>query len=80
MKILVDMNLSPAWITVLRDAGHEAIHWSTIGQSEAPDKKILAWAHDPTDMWFSHMILILALFWPLPKPGTRVFCKSALRM
>ena len=60
MKILVDMNLSPAWITVLRDAGHEAIHWSTIGQSEAPDKKILAWAQDPTDMWFSHMILILA--------------------
>ncbi len=31
MKLLVDMNLSPAWVDVLRQAGFEAIHWSEIG-------------------------------------------------
>lgn len=54
MKILVDMNLSPAWITVLEDAGHEAIHWSTIGESKAPDKKILAWARSNGYVVFTH--------------------------
>lgn len=28
MKILIDMNLSPAWVSRLNQAGHDAIHWS----------------------------------------------------
>jgi predicted nuclease of predicted toxin-antitoxin system len=35
MKILIDMNLSPAWESVLKEAGHTAIHWSTIGAPNA---------------------------------------------
>jgi predicted nuclease of predicted toxin-antitoxin system len=37
MKILVDMNLSPARVQVLRDAGFDAIHWRKFGQRDAPD-------------------------------------------
>lgn len=41
MKILIDMNLSPAWVDVLNQAGHEAIHWSNVGDPRAPDAQIL---------------------------------------
>ena len=27
LRLLIDMNLSPAWAPVLRDAGFEATHW-----------------------------------------------------
>jgi hypothetical protein len=37
MKILIDMNLSPAWVSVLEEAGHTASHWSTIGSLNASD-------------------------------------------
>jgi len=44
MKILIDMNLSPAWVSVLEEAGHTASHWSTIGSLNAPDRDVLFWA------------------------------------
>ena len=44
MKLLVDMNLSPRWVTVLADAGVEAAHWSTLGANNAPDSEIMAYA------------------------------------
>jgi predicted nuclease of predicted toxin-antitoxin system len=48
MKLLVDMNLSPRWIGVLEDAGHEAVHWAAIGAGNATDVEIMAHAaaHD----------------------------------
>lgn len=42
MRVLVDMNLSPAWIAVLRDGGHEAAHWSDIGDPTASDSLIMS--------------------------------------
>ena len=44
MKILIDMNLSPAWVSVLEEAGYSASHWSTIGSLNAPDREVLLWA------------------------------------
>jgi len=44
MKILIDMNLSPDWIPVLRDAGFEAIHWSEVGDPRASDQAIMEYA------------------------------------
>jgi predicted nuclease of predicted toxin-antitoxin system len=41
MKIVVDMNLSTLWVDRLAGGGHEAVHWSTIGASEAPDAVIM---------------------------------------
>jgi predicted nuclease of predicted toxin-antitoxin system len=45
MKLLVDMNLSPAWVPVLVNAGFEAIHWSRVGHPGATDGGLLA--HGP---------------------------------
>jgi len=54
MKILVDMNLSPAWVPVLMKSGHVAVHWSNIGPPGAPDGAILAWARDNRYLLFTH--------------------------
>lgn len=44
MKLLVDMNLSPRWVTFLSDAGFEAAHWSSLGAGNSPDTEIMAFA------------------------------------
>ena len=44
MKLLVDMNLSPRWIALLRDSGVDAVHWSVVGTVNAPDAEIMAYA------------------------------------
>lgn len=54
MKILVDMNLSPAWVDVLRQAGWETVHWSEVGQPSARDEVILAWAHNSDFVVLTH--------------------------
>lgn len=40
------MNLSPAWVDVLKGAGHDAVHWSTLGPVDAPDDEVMAWARE----------------------------------
>jgi predicted nuclease of predicted toxin-antitoxin system len=44
MKLLIDMNLSPKWIVLLKNSGFEALHWSNVGQTNARDSEIMAWA------------------------------------
>jgi len=44
MRLLIDMNLSPRWVGVLLKAGIDAVHWSTLGASNAPDYEIMAYA------------------------------------
>jgi predicted nuclease of predicted toxin-antitoxin system len=44
MKILVDMNLSPAWVDFLTGSGIEAVHWSSVGLSDASDTEIMTYA------------------------------------
>ncbi len=61
MKILIDMNLSPAWVSVLKEAGHAAIHWSTIGTPNAPDREILGWAKAQGHVLFTHDLDIGAI-------------------
>lgn len=46
MKLLVDMNLSPAWCGALADHGFEASHWSSIGDPRASDVVIMTWARE----------------------------------
>jgi predicted nuclease of predicted toxin-antitoxin system len=48
MKLLIDMNLSPRWVSVLAADGFEAAHWSTVGASDASDVAIMSYArtHD----------------------------------
>ena len=33
-----------SWVELLRQAGLEAVHWSTIGRANARDAEIMAWA------------------------------------
>lgn len=44
MRILVDMNLCPAWARFLSDRGFEAKHWSQLGNPAAPGAEILSFA------------------------------------
>jgi len=44
MRILIDMNLTYRWVDCLRDAGHEAVHWSSLGPPLAKDREICDYA------------------------------------
>ena len=44
VKLLVDMNLSPDWVPVLKSHGWSVVHWSTIGDPRASDRTIMEWA------------------------------------
>ena len=39
MRLLVDMNLSPFWVPFLTAQGYQAVHWSTVGAANAPDRE-----------------------------------------
>ena len=54
MKIVIDMNLSPQWVDVLKQAGHQCIHWSEIGSPNASDSEILLWAQSNGFVVFTH--------------------------
>ena len=54
MKLLIDMNLSPDWVSVLSQAGHVAVHWSSVGSPRAKDREILTWAREHHHVVFTH--------------------------
>jgi predicted nuclease of predicted toxin-antitoxin system len=44
MKLLVDMNLSPRWVSFLAASQIESVHWSFVGAATTPDSEIMAYA------------------------------------
>ena len=54
MRLLIDMNLSPAWVGFFANSGIQAFHWSTIGAVDAPDTEIMAWAARHDCVVFTH--------------------------
>lgn len=54
MKIVLDMNIPPIWVQYLNDAGHDAIHWSNIGNIRAEDTEIMEWARINKHIVFTH--------------------------
>ncbi len=54
MKILVDMNLSPAWRETFTKEGLEALHWSEVGTPKATDPEIMTWAREHGFIVFTH--------------------------
>jgi predicted nuclease of predicted toxin-antitoxin system len=54
MKILIDMNLSPAWRGVFAGAGWESEHWIEVGDPSAPDSVIMEWARTHRSIVFTH--------------------------
>jgi len=37
VTFLIDMNLSPEWVELLKESGIDALHWSRLGETNAPD-------------------------------------------
>jgi predicted nuclease of predicted toxin-antitoxin system len=46
IKILVDMNLPPRWVSVLKAEGWDTVHWSSVGSPGAADAEILGYAKE----------------------------------
>jgi predicted nuclease of predicted toxin-antitoxin system len=44
MRLLLDENLSYRIVTQLQDAGHDAVHVSSVGLTDTADDVIFAWA------------------------------------
>lgn len=54
IALLIDMNLSPAWIEVFAHHRWSAVHWSSVGRADAPDAEIMAWAREHGHVVFTH--------------------------
>jgi predicted nuclease of predicted toxin-antitoxin system len=54
IPIVVDMNLSSEWISLLQNAGWPAVHWSIVGDPRADDATIMAWALANGHAVFTH--------------------------
>jgi len=54
VKILIDMNLSPDWATLLEREGWSAVHWSAVGDPGAADRTIMDWAVANGYVVFTH--------------------------
>jgi predicted nuclease of predicted toxin-antitoxin system len=54
MKILIDMNLSPAWVQEFKTHHIESVHWSSVGKFDAPDAILMSWARENDHIVFTH--------------------------
>jgi len=61
VKLLLDMNLSPAWVRFLEENGFEAVHWSATGEPTATDAVIMAWARNRGFVVITHDLDFSAL-------------------
>ena len=53
-KLLLDMNLSPEWVSTLDKHGWQAVHWSDVGDPRASDRDIMNWALERQFVVFTH--------------------------
>jgi predicted nuclease of predicted toxin-antitoxin system len=54
MRLLLDMNLSPHLCERFRVAGHDAVHWSTVGDPKAPDGVLMDYARASAFIVITH--------------------------
>jgi predicted nuclease of predicted toxin-antitoxin system len=54
IKIVIDMNLSPAWVSTLESHGWPAVHWATVGDPRATDRVVMDWAKANRYVVFTH--------------------------
>jgi len=80
MKIVIDMNLSPQWVPILKLAGHEPIHWSQFGASNAPDREIMEWARVNNHVEITQERLTSVPFLQQPMPILPAYSRFVLRM
>lgn len=51
---MIDMNLSPEWVSTLELRGWPALHWSVVGNPSATDQEIMRWARANEYVVFTH--------------------------
>jgi predicted nuclease of predicted toxin-antitoxin system len=73
MKLLLDMNVSPTWVSVLAAEGYEARHWSSIGRGDAPDQELFDWAKRKNHIVFTHDLDFGAILAATNAEGPSVF-------
>jgi predicted nuclease of predicted toxin-antitoxin system len=61
VKIVLDMNLPPAWVAFFGQQGFEAVHWSAVGDVRATDAAIMEWARQAGYVVFTHDLDFSAL-------------------
>ncbi|HEU4888108.1 MAG TPA: DUF5615 family PIN-like protein [Thermoanaerobaculia bacterium] len=54
MKIVIDMNLTPAWVEFFATRGIESVHWSDVGDPRALDPEIMSFARENGHVVFTH--------------------------
>lgn len=54
IQLVIDMNLSPEWVSELAQHGWAAVHWSTVGDPQAEDTTIMTWAVANHCVVFTH--------------------------
>lgn len=54
MKILIDMNLTPAWVGFFDAREIESTHWSVVGNPKALDPEIMTFARQNRLVVFTH--------------------------
>ena len=54
MKLLIDMNLTPIWVSAFLNNGYEAVHWSKVGDPTASDREIMEYARTHGFVVFTH--------------------------
>lgn len=54
MKLLVDVNLSPAWVGFFAANNIEARHWADVGCPNAEDDAVMRWARTIGWIVFTH--------------------------
>src|SRR5579864_2227086 len=54
MRVLVDVNLPPAWVALLVAHGIEAMHWTSVGDPRASDEELMRYARTNRYVVFTH--------------------------
>jgi predicted nuclease of predicted toxin-antitoxin system len=54
IRLVVDVNLSPAWVEVFAHEGWSAVHWSAVADPRAKDRTVMAWAREHGYVVFTH--------------------------
>jgi predicted nuclease of predicted toxin-antitoxin system len=54
MRIVIDVNLSPQWVSALERHDVDAVHWTSVGPIDATDREIMRWAATHDRVVFTH--------------------------
>jgi predicted nuclease of predicted toxin-antitoxin system len=54
MRVLIDVNLAPAWAAFLTTHGIDAVHWTTVGDPRAADDEVMGYARARGYVVFTH--------------------------